>query len=225
MDTAGPFWLDGDWTDEHYEHARALAFEAGLPWWPTLRNRPIYLSASETVEHSQLDSANAYYNAATRQAVVPVSDRRLPHLIAHELGHGLDRDTLDDDDRAKLRDIMGGDDTAPWSWDGDHLHHEHPGEAFAQWVSWLAGHYERESYGPFTFGDVSADIMDVVWAAAKRYEVFPDAPLDGTHGLALHYLAGQGVFEGDADGNANPHEPVTRAQLASVLRERYPDAA
>lgn len=43
---------------------------------------------------------------------------------------------------------------------------------------------------------------------------------DNTHKDAIEWAAGQGLIKGYDDGTFRPNEPITRGQLASILK-RY----
>jgi hypothetical protein len=55
-----------------------------------------------------------------------------------------------------------------------------------------------------------------------RPERFGDVVSGSTHAGAIGALAERGIIKGGSDGNFNPKDPVTRAQMASLLNRAYP---
>jgi len=56
--------------------------------------------------------------------------------------------------------------------------------------------------------------------AVNSAKTFPDVDYDDYYGDALNVMVNKGVISGYADGNFGPSNPVTRAQLVTIL-ERY----
>lgn len=46
---------------------------------------------------------------------------------------------------------------------------------------------------------------------------FPDVPDDAPYAEAAEYLNDAGIMQGDTKGNFNPHQTITRAQMAAIV--------
>ena len=56
---------------------------------------------------------------------------------------------------------------------------------------------------------------------ALAYSAFPDVPDNASYIEELNALVEAGIFKGDANGNFNPNQPLTRAEGATLLVRLY----
>lgn len=169
-------------------------------------------------------------------------DKAVPFTVAHELGHVIDSLTLRNDDRQALTELMHT--VTPQL---GHYNHDHPDaghhtedwrshdnaypsrltEAFAdlfvrafcpeQWE----GHWPRFVHWADDLDTFRHLVLgDTITTAATEDTMgrFTDVSDTATHAEAIEWAAEQGLIEGFPDGTFRSGEPVTRGQLATILR-------
>jgi len=52
---------------------------------------------------------------------------------------------------------------------------------------------------------------------AQESKIFPDVDYNAYYGAAVNVMSGRGVINGYQNGNFGPNDPVTRAQLTTIL--------
>lgn len=165
-------------------------------------------------------------------------------VFAHEVGHLVDRATFDGTTRQKIldkyhTDLDGrwdgqvdpndrSDDPAPFAWSHENEHPEkwvnnhkeyklRPNEAYADsFVAAFAptiweGRYSRFAHWTEDFEAIRRMTLE------REIQVFEDVGEDHPHREGIEWAAGQGLVKGYDDGTFRPSEPVTRAQLSTIL--------
>lgn len=163
-------------------------------------------------------------------------------VFAHEAGHLVDRATLRHTDRQALTDLMH---RGPFVQLG-HYNHDHPdaGHVSEGWTD-RSNHYPsmlNECYADLWVAAFCPDAWNgnlpgtrqhwprfVHWTEdldavrrltlQRRIDVFTDIA-DNTHREAIEWAAAQGLVSGYSDGTFRPAEPITRAQLATILHRQ-----
>ncbi|MEK7528506.1 MAG: S-layer homology domain-containing protein [Patescibacteria group bacterium] len=72
--------------------------------------------------------------------------------------------------------------------------------------------------GVFLVGSLTS--LGIAYAIFTPPTQFPDVDYDAYYGDALNTMVSLGVISGYSDGNFGPNDPVTRAQLVTIL-DRY----
>lgn len=146
------------------------------------------------------------------------TDHDIAGVVAHEVGHAVDRLALTRGDRSAIHEAWDGDPEVPWGG-GGLIHSQRPSEAFANWFAWCVGLRRPARYGPHSWADpyVQARIEEIVMTATDKVRVFEDVDPDSTHADGIHWAAGQGLVSGYDDGTFRADQPVTRGQLATIL--------
>lgn len=143
-------------------------------------------------------------------------------VLWHEVGHAIETTLMDWEQRRRIMDL--------WGWQ----------------TSWESGPYAeqgREAFGhafPVMFGppdvadhdrpyvaswgqgiplDTLGQVADIVRELLEDpMPTFTDVPADHPHADGIVWAAEQGLVAGYDDGTFRPSEPVTRGQLATILR-------
>lgn len=235
------------WPAHYGNHARDAAVErivetidaSTFPWWRcihTLRQNGKFPFAIEFME--PLDGADGYVSR-NRMWLRPSHAMPTYEIIAHELAHVADLATLGSwngrpwfnsvgsEWRDQLTELASWNGTesppstgwqpgalvnAEWNqrlveavtvpftrafWDDPRYHY--PGWRFAQTWTW----------------DNPQQVKDIF--LSRSLQVFSDVPEEHTHFEAINRLAADGIIGGFPDGTFKPGEPVTRAQLATII--------
>ena len=146
----------------------------------------------------------------------------LAYLAAHETGHALDVRVFGPQHRIEAATILhGGPCPDEWYLSGAGFHRMAAAEAFADYIAWRCGQNSRTSYGPHAWDGVRADrLADLIRAATQKEPAMPtfsDVTETHPHYTGIEWAAAQGLVQGYPDGTFRPSEPVTRAQLATIL--------
>ncbi len=165
------------------------------------------------------DVTGARYWPATGTIVVSAVSARRVYLFTHELGHAFDQIALTDSHRDQVREAMGVEGTR-WTINRDLKHHEVTGESFAEWFAYEAGQTTRDRWGEHRWDTqaVRDRLKEIVMAAGSQTRVFDDVPPGSTHADGIHWAAARELISGYGDGTFGPYEPVSRGQLASILK-------
>jgi hypothetical protein len=206
-----------------YLDVTRLTLQSNLPWHVLYTHR-----RKQIVVEEQDDIPTSRYWPAVGAVVMkrhePWYTRR---YLPHELGHAIEQILFTTNhDRQQLHNLMhqgntpagcnGGNWFSNFDQPGSHVNA--PGEAAAEYVAYMTGVTEQTQYGPHSWHGIWADrIRDLFWQKAETMTVFNDVPANHPHATAIHRLAAEGIIGGFPDGNFKPSEPVTRAQLATII--------
>lgn len=224
-------------TPRDLELVAAVVYGYRFPWAAVLPDT-VRDTGAPIVRVGFIDEAGSWGFYARRTNGVNVDpsstygETNLRQVLAHELGHLIDDAVLSVEARTEIHHLFHDGsptsyDACPivehythdlWRWQGHGVaHHHRPSEAFA-WLAphlWAPDHAKpMPGYGPHTFAR-AADIGAIVMAETRP--PFPDVPDDSPHASAIAELAGAGIIDGRPDGTFGGGDPVTRAQVASII--------
>lgn len=160
-------------------------------------------------------------------------------VLAHELGHLVDRATLRDEDRDALTALLHASPPThrdrPGEWSHDNPHNENwtrrdkpyylmLNEAYADlWVRTFAPSLmpgDPDKWVRFTHW---TDDIDAVRNLTLRrsIDVFSDVPEGHPHREGIERAAELGLVGGYPDGTFRPEDPLTRGQAATIAVRQY----
>lgn len=158
--------------------------------------------------------------------------------FAHELGHLVDRACLDDDLRDQLLELTHRpphvqighydhdhpDASHEERWRGRDGYPTRPNEAFADlFVRAFCPEQWQGRHPRFVHWTDDLDTFRDIVIGGTVPE-FPDVPEDSTHHDAIVWAVDNGLMGGYGDGTFRPGDPVTRGQIATILRNALDDA-
>lgn len=173
-------------------------------------------------------------------------DNRAAFVFAHEVGHLVDRSTFGDAEKQALIDLYH-DSEETYRRDEQYLNDviiewAHVHEHTEKWVHSQPHYYfkHNEAYadsfvqafapGIWDGSDVDSGQHHIRFTHStsdleavrritleKDIQVFEDVGEDHPHREGIEWAAGQGLVKGYDDGTFRPSEPVTRAQLSTIL--------
>ncbi len=244
MTSIGPFTITGDPTDDHLAEVRHI-LSLDFPWHVLCtRDFGIYFDIDATYQTGGILRGTTINIWGPYQP--PHHHRSIRWALAHEIGHCVDsvifrqqpsiRNSLHaifhnfapgHDHLRQTRDLPKSPgpshDPHGWSNSGRTPHDRAGGEAFAEWFASFLGTHSRTSYGGHHNWKSSAQqtaIEEIVMSAVEDIDLYTDVPKGHTHRDGIHWAAGQGLVQGFPDGTFRPDEPVSRAQLCTVLHNQ-----
>lgn len=163
-------------------------------------------------------------------------ERNVPFVFAHEVGHLVDKATLRYEDRQELTLLIhASDETYRRDNDASFQGANHIAEHNEDWTKRDKHYYLmlNEAYADLFVATFAPSLFKYVrfthWTSdfdsvrditlQRTIMAFNDIQ-DNTHREAIEWAAGQGLIKGYDDGTFRPNEPITRGQLASILK-RY----
>jgi hypothetical protein len=210
-----------------------------FPWWRcvhTLRQNNRFPFPIEFME--PLDGADGYVST-NRMWLRPGHGMPTYEVIAHELAHVADLATLGtsfgqpwfNSANSEWRDQLmqaatwqGVEPPKSMSWNPSVLlnlqWNERPVEAISVPFTRAFWNDPKFHYPSWRFAGTWQwhDVEQVKQIFLSRsLQVFTDVPEEHTHFQAINRLAADGIVGGFPDGTFKPGEPVTRAQLATII--------
>lgn len=168
---------------------------------------------------------------------------KVPFVFTHEVGHLVDYATLEYDERMALLALMHEKDESRWAGEedpnnpGEPHPWSHEREHVEEWNSVQKDYLfrPRESYADLFVCAFAPKVwtrsprfvhwteeFDKVRDITLRRNIVTYNDTEGTtHEDAIDWASVNGVIEGFEDGSFKPNEPVTRGQMATVLKRFY----
>lgn len=203
-----------------------------FPWqWTVYRNvretgKPILYIGYEDKSGSY-GWYDSVLNGVHTDPIAVLGAQRFGWTLAHELGHLIDDTVLTNETRHLIHALMHEGSTVPLVecpsegyWGKGKYHNQRPREAFANLAPriWCPLHAKPiQNYGPHYFTKLD-EIEGLVMSDAEQQYPFTD--VEGTtHEEAILWAVENGLVTGFKDGTFRPNQPMTRGQLASVLKK------